>query len=198
MNEFSAPASLPPQYPIPMSFGQILDRIYRLMRANLKLFIGIAAVPAGALIPIMALVFAVAFVPILAQQQRHSDPGAALYLMVPAILVAMVLNLAVFALYLDETAADPLWTETQTVLLDDKGGYAVLLGAGTEGGLPAKYFASGVARWLGVRPAGQNEQPRIQLASVPSRNASENPNNGTRNAPIACGVRSRKCPNESA
>ena len=100
MNEFSAPASLPPQYPIPMSFGQILDRIYRLMRANLKLFIGIAAVPAGALIPIMALVFAVAFVPILAQQQRHSDPGAALYLMVPAILVAMVLNLAVFALYL--------------------------------------------------------------------------------------------------
>src|ERR1019366_4523805 len=39
---------------------------------------------------------------------------------------------------------------------------------------------------------------RIQLASVLSRNASEKPNNGTRNAPIACGVKSRKCPNESA
>ena len=39
---------------------------------------------------------------------------------------------------------------------------------------------------------------KIKLVSVPSRNASEKPNNGTRNAPIACGVKSRKCPNESA
>jgi hypothetical protein len=100
MNESFNPASVASSSQIPMTFGQILDRIYRLMRSNLKLFIGIAAVPAGALIPIMAVVFAVAFVPIILQQQRHSDPGAALGLIAPAMLVVMVLNLAVFALYL--------------------------------------------------------------------------------------------------
>ena len=30
---------------LPMSFGQIFDRTYRLMRDNLRLYMGIAAVP---------------------------------------------------------------------------------------------------------------------------------------------------------
>lgn len=100
MNEFVAPASLPPQFPIPMTFGQILDRIFRIVRANLKLFIGIAAIPAGVMVPIMALFFAVAFVPMIAHPQSPPNPEAVLGLMGPAILVGTALNLVVFALYL--------------------------------------------------------------------------------------------------
>jgi membrane-anchored glycerophosphoryl diester phosphodiesterase (GDPDase) len=100
MNDTAAPASLPPSIPIPMTFGQILDRIYRLMRANFKLFIGIAAVPAGVMIPITALFFAIAFVPVIAHPQSPPNPGAVFGLMVPAILVTMLLSLVVFALYL--------------------------------------------------------------------------------------------------
>ena len=95
MNDSTAPASQ-----IPMTFGQILDRIYRLMRANLRLFIGIAAVPALASFLIFGLVFAVAFVPIVAQQQSHSETGAAIGLIAPVFLAVILLNLAVCALYL--------------------------------------------------------------------------------------------------
>jgi len=100
MNESAAPSFIPPQYPIPMTFGQILDRIFRIMRSNLKLFIGIAAIPAGLMIPIMALFFAVAFVPMIAHPQSPPNPNAILCLMAPAIMVGMVLNLVVFSLYL--------------------------------------------------------------------------------------------------
>jgi hypothetical protein len=83
-----------------MTFGQILDCIYRLMRSNLKLFIGIAAVPAVAFLLILAIVFAVALVPIIGQLPKQPDPRAVLGLMAPAIFVVMLLNMVVFALYL--------------------------------------------------------------------------------------------------
>ncbi len=50
MNDSSNPQSLIPTQPIPMTFGQILDRTYRLMRAHLSLFLGIAAVPAATIL----------------------------------------------------------------------------------------------------------------------------------------------------
>lgn len=49
MNELSDPQSFVPAPPSPMTFGQILDRTYRLMRAQYGLFFGIAAVPAAAI-----------------------------------------------------------------------------------------------------------------------------------------------------
>jgi len=42
----------------------------------------------------------------------------------------------------------------------------VLLGATNEAGLPLEIFSAGAARWLGIRPDGQAEQPRILLLSV--------------------------------
>jgi hypothetical protein len=100
MNESAASATLPPSSQIPMTFGQILDRIYRLMRSNLKLFVGIAAVPAAAFIPIIGLAFAVAFVPMIAQQESHSDPSALVYRLIPLFFIVSLLSMAVFALYL--------------------------------------------------------------------------------------------------
>jgi membrane-anchored glycerophosphoryl diester phosphodiesterase (GDPDase) len=61
MNEpgIPAPHSMSTSAPLPsgaLTFGQILDRVYRLMRAHLKLFFGIAGVPAAAALLFMAAV----------------------------------------------------------------------------------------------------------------------------------------------
>src|SRR5437762_13021316 len=41
-----------------------------------------------------------------------------------------------FAIYADPTDGSPLWQETQTVTLDDRGRYSLLLGATQTGGIP--------------------------------------------------------------
>ena len=74
-----------------------------------------------------------------------------------------------FALYKDDREGPPLWQETQNVAVDSNGRFGVLLGAGTQGGIPKELFAAGDPRWLGVQGNGngQVEQPRILLLSVP-------------------------------
>jgi len=73
-----------------------------------------------------------------------------------------------FGLYKDQQGGAPLWTEVQNVQVDEQGRYSVLLGA-TQGGVPTELFAANDARWLAVRvqSAGQEEQPRVLLVSVP-------------------------------
>src|SRR5205809_556206 len=56
-----------------------------------------------------------------------------------------------FAIYGTEDGLAPLWLETQNVTADDTGHYSVLLGATKSDGLPASIFASGEARWIGVK-----------------------------------------------
>jgi hypothetical protein len=100
MNESAPRPSFGAAHQLPMTFGQIFDRTFRLMRSQLKLFIGIASVPAAAYLLIMALVFAAFFVPIITQLPKQPDPGALFRIILPAILMMMLMNLAVFALYL--------------------------------------------------------------------------------------------------
>jgi hypothetical protein len=83
-----------------MTFGQIFDRTFRLMRANLRLFLGIASVPAGAFFLIFALVFATVFAPILAQLPKQPDPTAFSHTFIPLIFLMSLMNGIVFALYL--------------------------------------------------------------------------------------------------
>jgi hypothetical protein len=71
-----------------------------------------------------------------------------------------------FSLYEDQNGQTAVWQEDQTVPVDSGGNYSALLGASNEEGLPQEVFSAGEARWLGVRPAGQAEQPRILLLSV--------------------------------
>lgn len=73
------------------------------------------------------------------------------------------------AIYAEETGGTPLWQETQYVAVDAQGRYALLLGASQPDGLPMDTFSAGEARWLGRRfeRAGEREQPRVLLASVP-------------------------------
>jgi hypothetical protein len=72
-----------------------------------------------------------------------------------------------FAFYAEQEGGAALWMETQNVVLESGGKYAVQLGATNANGLPTDLFNSGAARWLGVRVNGGNEQPRILLLSVP-------------------------------
>ena len=72
-----------------------------------------------------------------------------------------------FAIYKEQSGGAPLWMETQNVHPDTKGNYTVQLGTTTSEGLPLTVFASGEARWLGVRATGEEEQPRVLLLSVP-------------------------------
>jgi len=72
-----------------------------------------------------------------------------------------------FALYKQEGDEVPLWTETQQVTTDERGGYTALLGKTQATGIPAEVFRSDEARWLGVQVQGQVQQPRTLLVSVP-------------------------------
>lgn len=73
------------------------------------------------------------------------------------------------AIYASATDSTPLWQETQDVRVDAQGRYTVFAGATTPAGLPPSVLATTEARWLGVRAlrAGDAEQPRVPLASVP-------------------------------
>jgi hypothetical protein len=73
----------------------------------------------------------------------------------------------IFALYKDQTGGAPLWQEVQNLTVDSNGHYTSLLGAHSATGIPLELFANGEARWLGVQPEGQPEQPRVLLVSVP-------------------------------
>jgi hypothetical protein len=71
-----------------------------------------------------------------------------------------------FTLYKDQNGQDSVWQESQIVQPDSTGHYSALLGASSGAGLPLEIFSTGEARWLGIRPDGQAEQPRILLLSV--------------------------------
>src|SRR5215472_13507824 len=72
-----------------------------------------------------------------------------------------------FTLYKQEADEEPMWTETQRVQADERGGYTALLGATQPTGIPAELFRSDEARWLGVQVQGQAQRPRTVLVSVP-------------------------------
>jgi len=74
-----------------------------------------------------------------------------------------------FALYKEQSSGAALWIETQNVVADADGRFVVLLGATSPTGLPIDLFTTGQAQWLGLQAAGQPEQPRAFLSSVPVR-----------------------------
>jgi hypothetical protein len=73
------------------------------------------------------------------------------------------------SIYAEESGGSPIWEEVQSVALDASGRYSILLGASVTEGLPLDMFASGQARWLGLRfeRPGEVETPRARLTSVP-------------------------------
>jgi hypothetical protein len=101
----SAPLGTPPGA---MTFGQILDRTYKLGRANFKLFLSIAAVPSTAILLLFAAIFG-CMVSIAGPQIGAAQAGRApfatasvfpAYLIGLIMLVAYPILFAVFALYM--------------------------------------------------------------------------------------------------
>jgi hypothetical protein len=89
----------------PKTFSQILDRTFRLMRSHFKLFVGIAAVPSALLLLAIAGLEAVFWIPMIRQFPKPPDPGVMLRsltpsVIIPATVVMMLLNLAIFSIYL--------------------------------------------------------------------------------------------------
>ena len=100
-------SSMPPAFPttnVPrgaMTFGQILDRVLQLMRANWRLFVGIALAPAAGLIAYFGIMFA-AFFPLLKPVILHQTPNFSVTTIVSlavAYILGVVLMVLIFALY---------------------------------------------------------------------------------------------------
>jgi hypothetical protein len=73
------------------------------------------------------------------------------------------------AVYREQSGGAPLWQEVQNAEVDAEGRYSLLMGSTLNEGMPMELFASGEPRWLGVQVnrAGEVEQPRVLLVSVP-------------------------------
>jgi hypothetical protein len=73
------------------------------------------------------------------------------------------------SIYSEETGGEPIWQETQKVVIGAEGRYSVLLGASAPDGLPLHVFASGTARWISRRfeRPGEGEPARVLMVSVP-------------------------------
>jgi trimeric autotransporter adhesin len=72
-----------------------------------------------------------------------------------------------FSLYKDQQGGSPLWVETQNVRADESGHYTVMLGSASADGVPLSLFSSAEAHWISTQVAGQPEQARVLLLSVP-------------------------------
>jgi hypothetical protein len=83
------------------SFGQILDRLLQLMRANWRLFVGIALVPGAGIIVYFGVMFA-AFFPVLKPLMLHQTLGfspMAIASLAVAYILGMTLMIVISALY---------------------------------------------------------------------------------------------------
>jgi len=103
MSDFPSPISAP------LTFGQILDRTYKLGRANWKLFFGIASVPSAAIFLFYAALIG-CMIPVIGPQIAAAQASAAHtsiappafppFLIVGMMLVTYPILLLVFALYM--------------------------------------------------------------------------------------------------
>jgi hypothetical protein len=101
--------SIAQQYPAhsPKTFGQILDRVFRLLRANFKLLVGLAAVPPVVLFALLALVGAPVLLPTLSALPKTPSPQQVLQLAltgVPLMIFVLAVYWLFFALYFAATS----------------------------------------------------------------------------------------------
>jgi hypothetical protein len=91
----------------PMPFGFTLERVYRILRNHLKVFLGIAAPPAVAMILLYAVLFGVIFTNMRPLLSTSNSPIAAataqlkmMRIMFPSMMLAMIPLTVVIAFYL--------------------------------------------------------------------------------------------------
>ncbi len=130
-----------PPYPryIPKTISQVLDRVYRLMRANVKLFVGIAVWPPAAFYAVFVFVAAAVLWPVLKTLPQSPSPDEILHLVfvfAPLMVLLTIVYLFVFALYLaaasfagvqTDCGIQATFRESYAVAWRHAGRYALLL-----------------------------------------------------------------------
>jgi hypothetical protein len=83
-----------------MTFGQILDRIFRLMRSHRKSFVGIGLLPIGAMFAIYAVLFGALYLAdVFPHPPAHLNPTVIVGTIFPVILLFIPLMFLVYGLY---------------------------------------------------------------------------------------------------
>lgn len=101
---------------LPMTFGQILDRIFHLMRANMRVFLTVASVPAGAMVAFYGMIAGILFLNgALSAPPQLFGPHKVGWIIFPAFALGALALMLVFAVY--EAAA------THAALQADAGGH---------------------------------------------------------------------------
>jgi hypothetical protein len=105
MNDFAASTPSGPTPIAPKTFGQILDRTFRLMRANFKTLVGIAAIPSILMMLTIAVLELIIWFPMIRQFPQQPTPETMLRnftpsFIIPVIVVVSLLCLAIFSMYL--------------------------------------------------------------------------------------------------
>lgn len=123
MNEFGLPPqSFPPApragaaIPGSMTFGQILDRVFHLLRANWRLFVAIGLVPGAGIIAYFGIIFAALF-PVLKPVILHQTPNfsaMSILWLAGSYIVGITLMIVVVALYEPAAAYAALEANTGT------------------------------------------------------------------------------------
>jgi hypothetical protein len=96
----AAPGDSPVGPVVPMTFGQILDRIFRLMRSHRKSFVGIGLLPIGAMFAIYAVLFGALYLAgVFPHPPAHLNPTVIVGTIFPVILLFIPLMFLVYGLY---------------------------------------------------------------------------------------------------
>lgn len=93
------------QFPVsgPMDVSRILNRVFHLLRANLKVFVKIASVPPVVMYGLLGMLAAAVFIPLFSRLHHAPSPpeiARILLVFVPLAILIFVLYWLVFALYL--------------------------------------------------------------------------------------------------
>lgn len=118
MSEATNSAVLMQQPSGPVTTGFVLDRTFRLLRGNLRLFLGIAGVPIGAWLLILAVIGGAIFLIVGPHPQNLQNPWTILPVVAPLYLVFLILGIYSYALFAAATsyAASEAWAgRTATV-----------------------------------------------------------------------------------
>ncbi len=99
MNEPGFPLAFPPRPGYPMTFGEIFDRLLKLMRAHFRLLVGIATAPAAAIFLLYALAIgAVLLAGGLGHGAKTPDPKAMVWVVFPLMLLGWLPLVVIMAL----------------------------------------------------------------------------------------------------